>query len=317
MTADAAKRGNAVWRHVIGSPREQDVNVFREDNDALQRQPCCRSRSGKFIFIPADGFTSSEWRAIPRRPPPLTPQVIAAAAPECRVRGRARRRVLLHPHQRSGARTSRSCAPPTATPQRSSWQDWVPHRPDSVRRGRRGLQVALRWSSNGAAGCAGCGWSSLQGYASHDVAFPEPAYGVFPDQQRRNSTRDLFRFNYSSLVTPSSVFDYNMAQPAARAEEAQEIPSGFDPSRYEVQRQHGACPRRRAGAGVDPGAEGSARSTVRSPLLLYGVRLIRRDDRADLQRERAQSGGSRLGLRHRTRSWRPGDGASAGTTTAR
>ena len=32
MTADSAKRGNAVWRHVIGTPSEQDVKVFQEDN---------------------------------------------------------------------------------------------------------------------------------------------------------------------------------------------------------------------------------------------------------------------------------------------
>ena len=30
VTADSAKRGNAVWRHVIGAPREQDTKVFRK-----------------------------------------------------------------------------------------------------------------------------------------------------------------------------------------------------------------------------------------------------------------------------------------------
>jgi oligopeptidase B len=37
MKADAAKRGYQVWRHVVGTPREQDVKVFEEPNTALQR----------------------------------------------------------------------------------------------------------------------------------------------------------------------------------------------------------------------------------------------------------------------------------------
>ena len=38
MTPDAAKRGNTVWRHVLGTPREQDVKVFQEDERPLQRR---------------------------------------------------------------------------------------------------------------------------------------------------------------------------------------------------------------------------------------------------------------------------------------
>ena len=32
MTPDKAKRGDTVWRHVLGTPNSQDVQVFKEDN---------------------------------------------------------------------------------------------------------------------------------------------------------------------------------------------------------------------------------------------------------------------------------------------
>src|SRR5262245_24074823 len=32
MRADAAKRGNSVWRHVLGTPTAKDVKVFQEDD---------------------------------------------------------------------------------------------------------------------------------------------------------------------------------------------------------------------------------------------------------------------------------------------
>jgi oligopeptidase B len=47
----------------------------------------------------------------------------------------------------------------------------------------------------------------------------------------------MVRFTYASPVTPSSVYDYNMATQQRELKKRQEIPSGFDASRYEVQRR--------------------------------------------------------------------------------
>ncbi len=76
MTADSAKRGDTVWRHVIGTPRSDDVEVFHESN-VLNNAGVNRSRSGKYIFIAADGFTSSEWRMIPTADPTAEPRILA------------------------------------------------------------------------------------------------------------------------------------------------------------------------------------------------------------------------------------------------
>src|SRR2546430_17723031 len=45
-----------------------------------------------------------------------------------------------------------------------------------------------------------------------------------------------FRFSYSSLVTPSSVYDYDLRSRARVLKKRQEIPSGYDGSQYEVRR---------------------------------------------------------------------------------
>ena len=57
-----------MWRHVIGASREKDTKVFQEDN-VLNEVTAFRSRSGKYVFICADGFTSSEWRVVPTANP--------------------------------------------------------------------------------------------------------------------------------------------------------------------------------------------------------------------------------------------------------
>ena len=233
MTADAAKRGNAVWRHVIGSPRGQDVNVFREDNN-LYNVTVLRSRSEKFIFIPADGFTSSEWRAIPSATPAVEPKVIQLRRPNVEYsveHGGG----FFYIHTNDQAKNFKIVRVPDSDSAAIKRQDWVPHRPEVF---VEGVEVFSRFAVviERRGGLRRLRVVSLQGNASHDVAFPEPAYGVSPTNNLEFDT-DLFRFNYSSLVTPSSVFDYNMTSRQRELKKRQEIPSGFDPSRYEVQRQ--------------------------------------------------------------------------------
>jgi oligopeptidase B len=233
MKADAAKRGNAVWRHVVGSPREQDVKVFQEDN-VLYNVGVFRSRSGKYVFIPADGFTSSEWRMIPTARPTSEARVIAPrqANVEYAVdHGGAH----FYIHTNRDARNFRIVRAPEADPSPANWTEWVAHRPEAFIEGmdvfRRFVVVAERRE-----GLRRLRIFDLQSDGSHEVTFPEEAYGVYPAANPEFDTQ-TFRFNYSSLVTPSSVYDYNMASRDRQLKKQQEIPSGFDASQYQVHRR--------------------------------------------------------------------------------
>ena len=129
MTADSAKRGNAVWRHVLGTPRSADVKVFQEDN-VLNNVTVFRSRSGKYVFIPADGFTSSEWRVIPTANPTADPRVIAPrrAGVEYEVdHGDG----FFFLYTNDNARNFKIVRIPETDFSPAGWTDWLPHR-DSV-----------------------------------------------------------------------------------------------------------------------------------------------------------------------------------------
>ena len=49
-----------------------------------------------------------------------------------------------------------------------------------------------------------------------------------------NSTRTSLRYNYQSLVTPSSVFDYDMNTRKATLLKETEVPGGFDKDKLQV-----------------------------------------------------------------------------------
>ena len=264
MTPDSAKRGNAVWRHVIGTARAQDVKVFQEDN-VLNDVGVFRSRSGRYVFIPADGFTSSEWRAIPTANPTATPWVIAPrrAGVEYNIEHGDGYFLLYTNDQARNFRILR--APDTGAPP-ASWTDWLPHS-DSVF--IEGVDAFKRYVvvSQRSGGLRRLRVTDLTTNASHYITFPAAAYGVFPAANPEFDTQ-TFRFSYSSLVTPSSVYDYDLQTRARVLQKRTEIPSGFDSSRYEVRR---FMVRARDGAQV-PVSVLLARGTPQDgshPLLLY------------------------------------------------
>jgi len=232
MTPDSAKRGNAVWRHVIGTARAGDAKVFQEDN-VLNNVSVFRSRSGKYVFIPADGFTSSEWRVIPTATPTAAARVIAARRPgvEYNVE-HADGFFLLYTNDQ--ARNFRLVRIPENDFSPAGWTDWLPHR-DSVF--VEGVDAFKRFVvvSERSGGLRRLRVTDLRTNQSHYVTFPEVAYGVFPANNPEFDTR-TFRFSYSSLVTPSSVYDYDMQARTRALMKRQEIPSGYDAARYEVRR---------------------------------------------------------------------------------
>jgi oligopeptidase B len=232
LTADSAKRGNAVWRHVVGAPRVQDVKVFQEDN-VLNDVDVFRARSGQYVFISADGFTSSEWRVIPTKDPKAAPRVVAPRRPNVEYSvAHAGGFFLIYTND--AARNFRVVRAPESDPSPANWVDWLAHRDsvfvESVDAFQRYVVVTER-----SGGLRRLRVTDVRTNRSHYVTFPEAAYGVFPSNNAEFDTR-TFRFTYSSLVTPSSVYDYDMETSRRELKKRQEIPSGYDERRYEVRR---------------------------------------------------------------------------------
>ena len=95
-------------------------------------------------------------------------------------------------------------------------------------------------------GCRGCGCGSLPATApkprrAGEIAFPEPAYSAHPHINRIFETT-TFRYGYQSLVTPSSVYEYDVATGASTLLKQLEIPGGFDRTLYASERVHATAP---------------------------------------------------------------------------
>jgi oligopeptidase B len=71
----------------------------------------------------------------------------------------------------------------------------------------------------------------------HSIDLPEPVYAAFSAENREFDT-NVFRFRYQSLVTPESVFDYDMDKRERRLLKRTEVLGGYDPGRYVSERLH-------------------------------------------------------------------------------
>jgi oligopeptidase B len=223
---DDAKRAWRLYRHRVGSG--QDELVFQE-SDVRFSIGVQRSRSRGWIFLGSHSATASEVHCIPADQPGAAPRLIAARAPDHEY-DVDHRGDLFYIVTNDRGRNFRLVTVPVADPRPENWTEVIPHRDDvmledvdlfsrhSVIHEREGGFPRLRVVS-------------FETGQSHPVEFPEPAYSVFGTGNAEFDT-DTYRFAYESLVTPDSVFDYDMNTRSRRLLKQEEVLGGYDAARY-------------------------------------------------------------------------------------
>ena len=133
-----------------------------------------------------------------------------------------------------GAEDFKVMLAPEAAPGRENWRELIPHRPGTLI-----LDVAVfrNWlvRLERADSLPRIIVRRLADGADHTIAFAEEAYSLGFDPGFEFAT-DTLRFSYSSMTTPSEVWDYDMGTRARVLRKRQEIPSGHDPAKYVTRR---------------------------------------------------------------------------------
>jgi oligopeptidase B len=232
QTADSARRADAVWRHVLGTPQSSDVQVFHE-SDVLENVGVNRSKSGKYVMIFDDGFTSSEARVVPTANPFASPVVVAPRRPNVEYS-------LEHIDgsfllvTNDGAQNFKVLRMPDTEVGTGQWTEFMPAS-DSVfieylEPFKNNLVVVQR--SGGLRRLRVMDLKTRR--ADYYINFPESAYAVNPNGNVEFDS-DTLRFTYQSMVTPPSTYDYSFSTRQRTLKKKIEVP-GFDPSKYEVKR---------------------------------------------------------------------------------
>jgi oligopeptidase B len=237
---DKAWRPFRVWRHRVGTPAEADVMVFEEADERFHVYVGL-TRSERFVVIKSASVLTTEVRLLDAATPEGEFSVVAPRRQgvDYDVEDGGDRLLILH--NDGGAENFELATAPAADP--AAWTPLVPHRADTRLLGVDAFAefTVVYFRRDGLTGLR-----ILRRDGEHEIAFPEPVYRVGPGANPEfAATR--FRLSYTSLITPGSVYDCDMATGELTLLKRQPVlpaPDGtpYRPEDYEQHREWATAP---------------------------------------------------------------------------
>src|ERR1700687_5904966 len=263
---DDNHRPMQVWRHRLGTTQAEDALIY-EEHDPGWFTHIHESASGRFGVIAGGDHETSEQRLIDLADPDAPPRLVAAREKGVQYSVADRGNELFILTNANGAIDFKIVTAPLNSPERANWRDLIPYREGvyiidielfaghlvRLERANALPAIIIRDLNSG---------------DEHAIAFDEAAYSLDTMGGYEFDTTNL-RFSYSSMTTPSEVYDYDMASRTRILRKRQEIPSGHNPADYVTARIMATA---HDGAEV-PGSSLHRRDLKRdgrAPLLLYG-----------------------------------------------
>jgi oligopeptidase B len=263
---DDNHRPMQVWRHRLGSPQSDDVLIY-EEQDSGWFTHIHESASGRFCVIAGGDHETSEQRLIDLANPTAPPRLVAAREIGVQYSLADRGDELFILTNADDAIDFKLVTAPIDAPARSNWRELIPHRPGvyiidfelyakhlvRLERAHALPAIVIRDLASG---------------EEHAIAFDEAAYSLDTMGGYEFDTTNL-RFSYSSMTTPSEVYDYDMASRARILRKRQEIPSGHNQADYVTTRIM-AVSHDGAEVPISILHHRDLKRDGRAPLLLYG-----------------------------------------------
>lgn len=237
------KRQFQLYRHVLGTPHTDDVLVY-EEKDERFNIGVGRTRDDLYLILESASHTTTEEFLLSADDPLGNWRLIEPRREEIEYYA-DHRNGQLYLRVNDTGRNFRLVTAPLETPSREHWKERIPHRPEAMleevdlfaghavvweRRG--GLQHVQVRPFKGA---------GPEMETGREIAFPEPVYTIHPHANRVYDTTK-YRYAYQSLVTPASVFEYDVRTGDSTLLKQLEIPGGFDREQYASERIFAKAP---------------------------------------------------------------------------
>ena len=231
VTEDAVtKRSDKFFRHVLGSEKS---DLIYDEKDELFDIGVDRSLDGAVIFLEAAAKTSTEVRYLKADDPNGALKVILPRQPDHEY-DVDHRNNLFYIRTNKGAKNFRVVSAPVEDPSEKNWKEFVAHRPE-VKIDGISLFINHAVLSERENGLEQLEVVDFKTNKRTRIKFPEPVYSVSLTNNREYATQ-VIRYGYNSLVTPYSIFDYDMNTGKSTLLKETEVPGGFNRANYKSER---------------------------------------------------------------------------------
>jgi len=229
LVPDDAWRPYQVWRHVVGTPRSEDVLVMEEADERFWLG-VGRTRTDRFVAIHAGTKRIDEWHLIDAQVPEATPRCVVPRALEVEADLEDRGEQLYLTTNADGATDFKLCVAPLDDPDIANWVDLVPHRAgvrlDGADVFARHLVLSER--TGGRTQLRLCDPDTGEGEL---IVFDEDVYTAGVGAVAGFDIRTL-RLGYTSLTTPAQSIDLDLASGRRRLLKQQAVRGGYDRERF-------------------------------------------------------------------------------------
>lgn len=241
LTLDDALRPWRVHRHVLGTPQADDVLVYQEDDERFHVH-LGKTRSGAYLTLTMASTITTEVRVLPADQPGGDFEAVAE-------RHHGMEYSLAHQGDRFWITTNdcddaqgqhADCAlnfhlvsAPVEARSRDAWVEAIPHRPTVRLLGVEAFESRLVVRERSAGQLRLHSWDPATG-DSWPVTLPEDSYVLWREDNPEYSAA-TYRFGYSSMVTPDSIFEADLSTGGRTLLEELPVP-GYDQSLYATDR---------------------------------------------------------------------------------
>jgi oligopeptidase B len=226
-------RSNKIFRHKLGTPPEKDLLVYNEADETFSVN-LSQTKSRKFILINSDQTLTTETRYIDASKPDadfkvFEPRTVNHEYSIDHVGNEFYIRTNI-----DGAANFKLMKTGETKTESSDWKEVIPHRGDIL---LENFELFDKWLVAGERikGLNNLKIINLKDGSGHNIRFEEEAYTAAININPNPNT-DLLRYSYSSLTTPNSVIDYNMATKEKKVLKEDTVLGGFNKDNYESKR---------------------------------------------------------------------------------
>ena len=229
---EVQKRSYRLYKHAAGSDAKLDPIVYEEKDERFDVY-VSRTRSKQYLLLTAGSHISSDVRFLSADQPNGKWTLIAPHVDNLEYyvdhRGET-----FYIRTNDTSQTFRLVTAPVASPGKENWKELVAARPDVPLEDFDVFQSFYALTER-VAGLPVFRIIQFGDGSSASIKFPEPTYFATPANNVEFNTT-AFRYNYQSLITPPSVFDYHVDLKRSTLLKQNEVPGGFDRANYVSER---------------------------------------------------------------------------------
>lgn len=229
---DVSKRSDKIFRHTVGTTGP-DTLLF-EEKDVLFNSGIGRSRDKKMMFIQSGAATMSEYRYL-SADTPLGDWKVLTPRREGHEHSADFDNGEFYITTNRDAENFKVVRAPLSDPSEANWKDFIAHNPaikiegisffkdyavvSELEKGLEYIRVMDRKTRR----------------ADMRIATEESVYTMGLTGNPEYNT-PYVRYNYSSMITPNSTYEFDLKTRQSTLVKQQEIPSGHDKNNYETTR---------------------------------------------------------------------------------